>query len=170
MINKRMEDIINKQINAEFYSANIYLSMAAYFQHENLPGFAHWMRLQFQEEQAHAMGFVDYLSDRGGRVRLAAIEAPQVEFKSALEVFEKTLAHERQVTSMINDMMVVAREENDYAAQQFLNWYINEQVEEEATAESIIAQLKLINCQGTGMLIMDRELGARTFTQPNIGG
>jgi ferritin len=168
MIKPRLEEAINKQINAEFYSAFLYLSMAAYFEERNLPGFANWMRVQFQEEQAHAMGLYNYLLERGGKVALDAIEGPRVDFGSIIEVFEVTLSHEQLVTSLINDLIGVAQDEKDYAASTFLNWYSKEQVEEESNGETILSQLQLINGEGHGVLMMDRELQARVFIQPVI--
>lgn len=168
-ISKKIEEAINKQINAELYSAYLYLSMSAYLENINLPGFASWMRIQFQEEQAHAMGMIDYLMERGGRVVLAAIEAPKVEYANVIEVFEDTLEHEKLVTSMISDIAKLASEKDDYATRSFMNWYIKEQVEEEATAEIILSQLKMIKGEGYGMLMIDRELGARVFNPPVIG-
>lgn len=166
MINQRVADAINEQINAELYSAYLYLSMAAYFEDENLGGFANWMRVQFEEEQFHGLKFFNYLNERGGRVTLEAIEKPKTEWASIVEVFEETLEHERHVTSLINNIMNIAIEEKDHATVSFLNWYIDEQVEEEAAAESILTQLKFIGGQGNAILMMDRELGVRTFTPP----
>lgn len=166
MINQRVADAINAQINAEMYSAYLYLSMSAYFEEENLAGFANWMRIQFEEEQFHAMKFFNYLSERGGRVELEAIEKPKVSWDSIIEVFEETLEHERHVTSLINNLMDIAIEERDHATSSFLQWYIDEQVEEEAAAEGILTQLKFIGGQGNAVLMLDREMAARTFTPP----
>ena len=164
MLNLRVEEAINEQINAELYSAYLYLSMSAYLEGENLPGFASWMRVQFQEEQAHALKFFDYVNERGGKVVLSAIEGPQIEWGSVAEVFEHTLDHERMVTERINNLMSIALEERDYATESFLRWYVDEQVEEEASAESILAQVERLDGHGNGMLMLDRELGARVFT------
>lgn len=166
MINVRLEEAINKQINAEFYSAYLYLSMSAYFEEINLPGFANWMRIQFEEEQFHALKLLDYLAERGGRVALDAIEKPKFEWCGAIEVFEETLAHERHVTSLINDLAEVAEQEKDRATRNLLTWFIDEQVEEESGVETILNQLKLINGEGHGMLMLDREFATRVFTPP----
>jgi ferritin len=164
MLNLKVEASINDQINAELYSAYLYLSMSAYLETENLPGFASWMHVQFEEEQAHAMKFFDYVNERGGRVILEAIEAPKTEWASVVEIFEQTLAHERMVTERINVMMDIALEERDYATESFLRWYIDEQVEEEAGAEAILSQVERLDGHGNGMMMMDRELGSRVFT------
>ena len=166
MIKQRVADAINKQINAELYSAYLYLSMAAYFEGENLSGFANWMRVQFEEEQFHGLKLFNYLHERGGKVTLEAIEAPKTEWDSLTQVFEETLEHERHVTSLINNLMDIALEESDHATASFLRWYIDEQVEEEAAAESILTQLKFIGGQGNAILMMDREFAARTFIPP----
>jgi len=165
-MNKRMEEAINKQINAELYSAYLYASMAAYFESQGLPGFASWMRVQFQEEQFHGFKFFDWVCERGGRVVLEAIEAPQKEWKDAVDVFETTLSHERHVTSLINNLMSIAMEEKDYATVNFLQWFVNEQVEEEATATRILDELRMVYGNGHGMLMLDRELGARVYVPP----
>lgn len=166
MIKQRVQDSINNQINAEMYSAYLYLSMSAYFEEINLPGFANWMRVQAEEEQFHAMKFFNYLIERGGRVALETIEKPKFEWSNPVEVFEEALAHEQHVTALINEMAEVAEQEKDRATQNLLIWFIDEQVEEEATADGIVQQLKLINGEGHGMLMLDREFAARTFTPP----
>ena len=166
MIKQRVADAINQQINAELYSAYLYLSMAAYFEGENLSGFANWMRVQFEEEQFHGLKLFNYLHERGGKVTLEAIEAPKTEWDGLTQVFEETLEHERHVTSLINNLMDIALEESDHATASFLRWYIDEQVEEEAAAESILTQLKFIGGQGNAILMMDREFATRTFTPP----
>jgi len=166
MINKRVADAINEQINAEMYSAYLYLSMSAYFEEQSLSGFANWMRIQFEEEQFHGLKLFNYLSERGGRVTLEAIEKPKTTWANMTEVFEETLKHERHVTSLINNLMNIALEESDHATASFLKWYIDEQVEEEAAAESILTQLKFIGGQGNAILMLDREFAARVFTPP----
>lgn len=166
MLCKKLEDAFNEQITKEFYSAYLYLSMASYFERMNLPGFANWMRIQFQEEQFHAMKFFNYTIERGGKVELGAIEQPQNEWDGVMGVFEATLAHEIKVTKMINDLVYLARDERDNAAEVFLQWFINEQVEEESTAETIIGNLKLANDSPQALFMLDRELGARVFTPP----
>jgi ferritin len=168
MINPRLEQAINNQINAELYSAYLYLSMAAYFEDANLPGFANWMRVQFEEEQFHGMRFLNYLVERGGRVKLEAIEKPRFEWNGVLEVFEETLEHEKHVTALINNIADIAEEEKDRATRNLLIWFIDEQVEEEGAAEKIINELKMIGGEGHGMLMLDREFAARTFVPPVI--
>ena len=166
MINKRVEEAFNIQINAELYSAYLYLSMAAYFEAQNLPGFANWMRVQFQEEQFHAFKMFDFVNERGGRVILTKIDGPKVEWENVVDVYEEVLAHEQHVTSLINNIMDIAIDERDHATKSFLNWFIDEQVEEESAAEAIISELKLIDGKGNGILMMDREFRARVFTPP----
>ena len=161
MLGKKMQDAINEQINAELYSAYLYLSMAAYTEAANLPGFAHWMRAQANEEVEHALKFFKYVGERGGRVVLKAIEQPQAEWTSPLQVFEDTLEHERKVTSLINGLYEVALEEKDYASQMLLHWYIEEQVEEESNAEQIVAALKMAGEKPQGLLMVDRQLASR---------
>lgn len=162
MISQKLQDAMNSQIQAELYSAYLYLSMSAYCESKNLGGFAHWMKLQYQEETSHAMKFIDYLQERGGTVVLKAIEAPPTEFGTPLEVFEQTLAHEIHVTNLINKLYEAALEEKDYAAQIFLQWFINEQVEEEASATSVLERLKIIGDKSTGaILYLDKELRKR---------
>ena len=166
MIHAEMEKAINEQINAELYSAYLYLSMSAYFQSQNLPGFANWMRVQFQEETLHALKFYDYLNERGGRVKLAAIDAPAQEWPSTLAVFEETLAHERKVTALINKLVDLSLKLSDHATNIMLQWFVTEQVEEEATAEQVLLELKMIEGNSSALFLMNRELGARVFTPP----
>jgi ferritin len=161
MFNKKIQDAINAQIKREMESAYIYFSMAAYFDSVNLPGFAHWMKMQFQEEQTHAFKFYDYIYDRGGRVVLQAIDQPPVEFQSPLDAFEKTLAHEEKVTGHINDLYALAVEEKDFATQIILQWFVEEQVEEEKTAGDIVDVLKRIGDNDHALIMLDRELGQR---------
>ncbi|HET6557242.1 MAG TPA: ferritin [Prolixibacteraceae bacterium] len=167
MIKKEVLNALNEQINAESYSAYMYLSMAAYFEEMGLSGFANWMKIQYQEEAAHALKFFNYLIERNGRVMLKAIAQVPVEFNGIVDVFEKTLAHEIHVTELINNLMNVAVAANDHATQSFLKWFVDEQVEEEANVEKILATLKLINGQGNGIFMMDREMSQRVFVDPN---
>ena len=167
MIKKEVLDALNEQINAESYSAFMYLSMAAYFENMGLQGFANWMKVQYQEEAAHALKFFNYVTDRGGRVVLKAIDQVPVDFDGIVDVYEKTLAHENHVTDLINNLMNVAIAASDHASQSFFKWFVDEQVEEEANVEKILATLKLINGQGNGIFMMDRELGQRVFVDPN---
>ena len=161
MLSKKMQDAINEQINKELYSAYLYLSMGAWAEAQNLPGFAHWMHEQFEEETAHALKFFDYVVDRGGRVTLKAIDAPEAEFMSPLAMFEKVLAHEQLVTGLIHNLYALAVKESDYPSQVLLQWYINEQVEEEKHAAYIVGTLKAIGEKGQALVMMDRELAKR---------
>lgn len=161
MISKVMQDAINEQINKELYSAYLYLSMAAYFEDKGLPGFAHWMRVQESEEQEHVMKFYDFMVERGGRVMLKAIAAPNTEWGSTLEVAEEVAAHEAKVTASIYALYETALREKDYPAQIMLQWFITEQVEEERNAAEIVANLKLIEARDTAILMLDHRLGKR---------
>ena len=163
MISLKMQSAIDEQINAEIWSAYLYLSMSAYFERQNLRGFANWMKIQWQEEVTHAIKFFDYLHARGGKVSLKPIAAVQIDWKNAVEVFSETLAHEQQVTALINNLANIAVEEKDHASNSMLQWFIAEQVEEEANAEQILVQLKMIGDNGYGMLMLDRELATRVF-------
>ncbi len=168
MIKKEVLDALNEQINAETYSAYMYLSMAAYFENIGLSGFAHWMKIQYQEEAAHSIKFFNYVTERGGRVILKAVDQVPVEFDGVVDVYEKTLTHEIHVTSLINNLMNVAIAASDHASQSFFRWFIDEQVEEEANVEKILSTLKLINGQGNGIFMIDRELAQRVFVDPNL--
>ncbi len=166
MISKKLEDAINYQINRELFSEYYYLSMASYFNSIGLSGFENFFLIQVEEERFHAMKMYRFLNEKGGRVNLAGIEAPKAQFQSTLEVFELAYSHEKLVSSLINDLMDLAIKENDHAAKNFLNWFVEEQVEEEASMENILNKLKLINGEGHGLLMLDGELAARTFTPP----
>jgi ferritin len=168
MINTKMEKALNAQLNAEFYSAYLYLSMAAYFESANLAGLANWMRIQFQEEQFHGTRFFDFILERGGKVTLAAIDEPEKDWDGPVAVFAATLAHEQKVTGLINDLMYLARDERDNASEIFLQWFVKEQVEEESTADTILGKLKLAEGSPHALLMIDQELGARVFTPPTI--
>jgi ferritin len=161
MIGKAMQEAMNEQINKEFFSSYLYLSMAAYFEHKNLEGFAHWMRLQADEEREHAMKFYDFILDRGGQVRLKAMEAPETEWKSNLEIAEQVAEHEGKVTASIEALYELALKEKDYPAQVLLQWFINEQVEEEKNAADLVAKLRLIEERGTAVLMLDHRLAKR---------
>ena len=169
MIKKPLEDALNEQINAEFHSAYIYLSMSSYFLSEGLAGYANWMRVQYQEELAHATRFFDYVNERGGRVRLTTIGEVPVDFSGVVDVFEKTLEHEQGVTGMINKLMDIAIHERDHATKSFLQWFVDEQVEEEAKVGQILNNLTLIKGEGQGLLMMDREMQTRVFVDPFAG-
>jgi ferritin len=166
MMNEKIQNAFNEQIRAELYSAYLYLSMSAYFQSINLPGFANWMRCQSQEEIFHAMKFYSFIHDRGGRVTLGPIDGPPTEWKSPLHVFEEAYQHERKVTGMINNLVDLALQEKDHAANAFLQWFVTEQVEEESSADGVVQQLKIAGDQGSGLFMIDRELAARVFTMP----
>jgi ferritin len=166
MISKKMEGAINDQIAAEFYSAHIYLAMAAYLESIDLPGFAQWMRIQFQEEDFHAHKMFDYVIERDGRAELKGFGAPPKEWNSPLDVFESAYKHEQKVTGLINNLVDIALSEKDHATYIFLQWFVNEQVEEEASAKAIIQQLKLIGDSRSGLFQIDRELAQRVFTPP----
>ncbi len=161
MINKSLQDAMNDQINKELYSSYLYLSMAAFLEEKNLPGFAHWMRIQEAEEREHAMKFYDYMVERGGRVTLKAIDAPKTEWKSTLELAEEVAAHEAMVTASIYSLYELALKEKDYPTQIMLQWFISEQVEEEKNAAEIVSNLKLIEDRGTAILMLDHRLAKR---------
>ena len=169
MISEKMEKAFNDQINKELYSEYLYLSMQAYFERLNLKGFVNWMQVQVQEEHAHALGMFDYLNQRGGTVTLEAIDKPQTDWASPLAVFEQVLEHEEYVTSRINALMDVAEEVKDRAALSFLDWYLKEQVEEEDSVGNVLATLKLIGDDKKALLMLDKDLAARTYVQPVIG-
>ena len=161
MINKPMQDAMNDQINRELYSSYLYLSMAAYLEDRNLPGFAHWMRVQEAEERGHAMKLYDFMVERGGRVMLKAIDAPKAEWNSTLELAEEVAAHEAKITASINALYELALKEKDYPTQIMLQWFITEQVEEEKNAAEIVANLRLIEDRGTAVLMLDHRLAKR---------
>lgn len=163
MLKEKMLNAINEQINAEQYSALLYLSMSAYFDNMGLQGFSNWMYVQYQEELTHANKFFKYVCERGGKVELKTIKQMPTEFDGVIDVVEKTLEHEQLVTSLINNLMDIAVAESDHATQSFLNWFVDEQVEEEANVMEILDTLKLINGQGNGIFMLDRELRQRQF-------
>ena len=166
MLSKKMEKAINQQINAEFYSSYLYLAMATYFESISLGGFSSWMRQQVQEELFHAMKMFDFVCERGGRVILEAIDKPPSKWKSPLDAFENVLSHEQKVTGLINDLVNLALDERDHASNIFLQWFVSEQVEEEATAGTLVDKLKLIGKDANGLFMLDTELGQRVFTLP----
>lgn len=165
MLNQKIEEALNAQINAEMWSAYLYLSMAAYCHSQGNPGMGKWFEVQFQEEQDHAKIFFNYVISRGGNVVLKPIEAVPTAWNTILEVFESTLEHEQKVTALINNLFAITTAENDYATQSMLKWFIDEQVEEEETAQNIIDNLKMIKDNGYGLYMLDKELGARVYTQ-----
>lgn len=166
MITQKMVDAFNYQINRELYSAYLYLSMSAYCSDLGLSGFANWFSVQVQEESFHARRMFDYLLERGGKIELEAIEKPDYKWNNLTEVYEQTLSHEEYVTSLINKLADVAEEEKDRAAMSFLQWFIDEQVEEENNARDIISKLKLIGESGNALYALDKEFAARVFVQP----
>ncbi len=170
MIQEKMQEAINDQINAEIFSAYLYLSMSAYFQNEGYTGFAKWMELQAAEEFSHARKFYNYIYERGGRVTMKAIEAPETEWSGILDVFEATLKHEQKVTELINNLVDISMELKDHASFNMLQWFVTEQVEEEATAEDIINKLKMLKDHSAGLFMMDKELGSRVLNPAMFQG
>ncbi len=163
MLGKKMQELMNDQIQAEFYSAQLYLAMSVYSESENLKGFGHWLKVQYKEETSHGMKFIHHIVERGGEVELKAISAPPVKFGSMLKLFEEVLAHEKKVTAMINNLYEVALKEKDYASQIFLQWFINEQVEEEANATEIVGKLQFVGEKNVnGIMYIDKELIRRS--------
>ncbi len=165
-MNGKIEKMLNDQMNFEFYSSYIYMAMAAYCDSVDLPGFSHWFKTQVQEEMYHAIKMYNYLIERGGRPFFTEVKAPQKEWDSPRAAFENALEHEKIVTDRINNLMTEAINESDHATRSFLNWYVDEQVEEESSVDSIIKKLKLIKDSGQGLLFLDNELGARVFNTP----
>ena len=166
MLNPKIQDALNEQINAELWSAYLYLSMAMNFEAAGRPGIANWFKIQFQEEQAHAQIFINYVNQRGGRVVLKAIDAVPTEWATPLEAFEATLAHETKVTALLNALYSLAEQESDYATRDRLNWFVSEQVEEEDNCRQLIDKFRLIGDNGMGIYMLDQELGARTYVAP----
>ncbi len=166
MLQEKIQKAINEQINAEIYSAYLYLSIKSYFQSSSLGGFANWMQCQVEEELMHSMKFYDFVAERGGRVLLDIIEKPEAEWASPLAAFEETLKHEQLVSKLINDLMELAIAEKDHATQIFLQWFVLEQVEEEASVGEVVDKLKLIQDNSSGLFLLDAELGKRALTPP----
>lgn len=169
MIKKTIEEAINQQVVREMYSSNLYLAMSAYFSSINLKGFANWMHIQAEEEMMHALKFFDYILDRGGKIQIGQIAAPPAEWESPLAAFEAALHHETLVTGWINDLADLAFAEKDHATSSMLQWFIDEQVEEEATAGDIVERLKLIGDSKGALFFLDNELNSRT-TAPKAPG
>jgi len=166
MLTSKTRDALNEQINAELFSSYLYLSMSAYFDSQNLGGMSNWMQVQAQEELAHAMKFFAFVNDRDGRVLLKQIETPKTEWESPLDAFEDALAHEQKVTGLINNLVDLSLEEKDHATNTFLQWFVTEQVEEEATAKTIVDKLKLIGNNPGALYMLDGQLGQRTPPSP----
>ena len=164
MLNAKVQEAFNQQINAELFSEYLYLSMAAHFESESLKGMANWMRIQAGEEHNHAMKFYHFIIDRNGKVVLTQIDAPKTAWNSPLDAFQDAYKHELKITGMINNLANLAIDEKDHAAHQFLEWFVNEQVEEEAAAQMIVDQLKLVGENGVAIYMIDQELGKRTPT------
>ena len=167
MISKKMQNAINDQITLEFYSANLYLAMSAHMETKNLKGFAHWLRVQYEEETFHALKFYDYVNSREGVVVIQNIDAPPTDFGTPAKIFKHVLEHEQEITSSINKLYKVAVEQNDVATQIFLHWYINEQIEEESNASEVLGKLTLIGERGVDLLYLDTELAKRVFVPPS---
>jgi ferritin len=168
MINEKVGNILNEQVNKEIYSSYLYLSMSAYFSDLGLLGFANWMRIQAQEEMAHAMLIYNFLIDRGEKVVLKSVNAPPNAWNNPLNVMEEVLKHEIYVTGLINNVVNVAEEVKDRATMSYMNWFVDEQVEEEANATDIISKLKLIGEDKSALYLLDKDLAARVFVQPQI--
>ena len=166
MLGKKMREALNEQIKHELESAYIYLSMVAYFESIGLEGMAQWMRVQSQEEVGHAMKFFDHINERGSRVELLALAQPKKEWSSPLEAFKVAYAHEQFITGKINELVKIAVDEQDHAAGILLQWFVSEQVEEEASADAVVQKLKLAGDAKAALFMMDGELGARVFTPP----
>lgn len=166
MLSSKIQDALNAQINAEFWSAYLYLSMAMHFESQGRAGIANWFRVQFKEEQAHAEIFINYIVSRGGRVVLRPIADVPRDWASTLAAYEVTLDHEQKVTAMINNLYAMAEAEKDYATRIMLNWFVNEQVEEEETCQNMIDRLKLVGEDGLALYMFDQELGTRTYVEP----
>ncbi len=161
MLSKKMEKALNEQINAEFYSSYFYMNMAIYCDENDLPGFANWLYAQAQEEYDHALKILHFVQDRDGSVQLDKIDKPEGGFKSILDVFEKVLAHEKKVTGLIHNLYTLASSEKDYPSQIMLQWFIEEQVEEEKTAKEIVQQLKWVGDKNTALYMLDQKMGER---------
>jgi ferritin len=161
MLKDKIQKALNAQMNLELSSSYLYLAMAAYFESENLNGFAHWMKIQSGEEYAHAMKIYGYINQRNGRVNLSKIDAPKSEWKDAVEVFAETLKHEQKVTKAIDDIVDLTITEKDHATNTYLQWFVTEQVEEEATAMNILDKIKMVGDNKNGLFLLDRELGMR---------
>jgi len=162
-MNGKILEEMNKQINEELFSGYLYYSMSAHFESVGLPGFAHWMRTQALEEQEHAHRFYNYINERGGDVKLQAIEAPQTEWSSPLQIFEAAYKHEQHITGRINKLVEIAQEEKDHASVNFLQWFVAEQVEEEASADEVVQRLKLVEDSKGGLFMIDREMAQRVY-------
>ena len=162
MLGKKVEDALNAQMNREFYSSYLYLSMSAHFESNNLKGFVHWLRIQGNEELGHAMKFYDYMVQRGARPALRQIDAPTSKWKTHAAVFEDAYKHEQKVTKYISELVDLARAEVDHATEVFLQWFVTEQVEEEMSASDIEKKMKLAGDNWGALFVIDGQLGNRT--------
>ena len=165
----KMEHALIEQVKEEFYSSHLYLSMSAWAENNGFKGAGNWLRVQFQEEQAHALHFFDYVKDRGGKVTMPAIAQPPSEWTDILSVFQTVKKHEQDVTKLINNLYSISLEEKDHTSSTFLHWFVNEQVEEEKNVQNILDQLKMIEGNGSGLYMLDKELATRVFIQPTFG-
>lgn len=173
MLSQPLVDALNEQMKNEFFSAYLYKAMAAYFEDEDLPGFAHWMKLQALEELCHGEKFFNYICEAGGRAVLLPIDGPKTDYESPLDVFEYSLKHEQFVTASIDNLMTLAKSENAHATEIFLQWFVTEQVEEEANFGLVLKKVKRLEGDSRGLMMMDQELGQRAFAVPtgmNITG
>jgi ferritin len=169
MLSEKLQAAFNHQINEELFSAYMYLAAAAWCDNNDFPGFASWMKVQAQEEVVHAMKFYTFINDRNGRVELAPLAGPKTDWHAPLEVFSDARHHEEHISQCIHSLVGLAREEKDYAAENFLQWFVSEQVEEEASATLAVGKLKLAGDNSSALLMLDNEFGARTFTAPAAG-
>lgn len=168
MISKKIQTALNNQVNAELYSAYLYLAMSAYMETQNLPGFASWLVVQGQEEMTHANKIYRFIIERQGTAELLAIKKPPVKWASPLDAFKAAYNHEVKVSKMINDLVDLAIKEKDHASNAMLQWFVNEQVEEEAAADEVVQKLKLVGKSGEGLLRLDEQMGARTFVDETV--
>ena len=168
MISEKMQDALNEQVNKEFYSAYMYLAMSAYCNNIGLPGFSHWMRMQYEEENLHVTKMYDYILDQGGAVHLKTIDEPEQEYGAPVDIFQQTLEHEQYVTGLIHKLMDLAVEERDYATQTFLQWYVTEQVEEESNVNDILAPLRMVGDDKGGLMMIDQQLMQRLVPTPPV--
>jgi len=168
-MDKKIEKALNEQIKEEFYSAYLYLSMSAWAENNGFKGAGNWLRIQFQEEEAHGLHFYDFIKDRGGEVSLQALPAPGHKWKNLLDLFEAVKNHEKEVTKRINDLYSLAFDSKDHATSTFLHWFVTEQVEEEKNVQEIIDQLKMVGDNGSGLYLIDKEMATRVFVAPTFG-
>jgi ferritin len=169
MLSQSLQDSLNEQIKNEFYSAHVYLAMSSWFEEKGLPGFAKWMRVQYQEELSHGLKIFDFINDRDGKALVYGFDAPPADWSSPLDVFQNSYEHEQKVTAMINNLYAQAQKEPDYPTIVLMQWFISEQVEEEKSAKLVVDQLRLAGDSGSALLILDRELGARSPEQKGEG-